>query len=178
MKGSRVAKRYARALLELATDNAQLEAWGAELEKLAQAVAAPEIATALASPELSHLARTETIGRITERLGLSFPVRSFALVAARHGRIQQLPAVSQAYQDLLDERLGRARATLIFARQPSDGEVARVVASLEDIAGKTIIPTIKVDEALLGGVMVELEGKTYDGSLATQLAEAQRRLSG
>lgn len=177
MRGSRVAKRYARALLELSTDRAQLETWGAELEHLAQVAAAPEIATALASPRLSFMARIETMRRIGERLELSYPLRSFATVIARHGRIAQLTAISQAYQDLLDERLGRARASLIFARQPSNEEVASVAARLEAIAAKTIIPTVKVDESLLGGVIAELEGKIYDGSLATQLAQAQRRLS-
>ena len=52
------------------------------------------------------------------------------------------------------------------------------MAGLEAIAHKKIIPTVKIDEALLGGVIVELEGKTYDGSLANRLAEAQRRLAG
>jgi F0F1-type ATP synthase delta subunit len=37
---------------------------------------------------------------------------------------------------------------------------------------------VKIDGALLGGAMVELEGKTYDGSLAARLAEAQHRLAG
>jgi len=53
-----------------------------------------------------------------------------------------------------------------------------VIAGLETIAHKKIIPTVNVDAALIGGVVVELEGKTYDGSLANRLAEAARRLAG
>jgi F-type H+-transporting ATPase subunit delta len=86
--------------------------------------------------------------------------------------------VSQSYQDLLDEQLGRERATLTFATQPDDLTVQRVVSGLEAIAQKKIIPTVKVDPALLGGVTAEMGGKIYDGSLATRLAEAQRRLAG
>jgi F-type H+-transporting ATPase subunit delta len=52
------------------------------------------------------------------------------------------------------------------------------MAGLEAIVHKKIIPTLKTDPTLLGGVVVELEGKTYDGSLAARLAEAQRRLAG
>ncbi len=44
--------------------------------------------------------------------------------------------------------------------------------------GKKIIATVKVDKALLGGVVAELGGKIYDGSLATRLAHAQQRLAG
>jgi len=58
------------------------------------------------------------------------------------------------------------------------GKLARKGSALGAIARKTIIPTIKIDPALLGGVVAELEGRTYDGSLATRLAEAQQKLSG
>ena len=178
MKGSRVAKRYARALIELAADHKQLEAWGAELERLASTASAPELAERLASPQLAEEMRIEAMAKIAERLGLNFPLRSFAVVIARHKRIAELPAVSDAYQSLVDEALGRARATITFARKPSEAEVEKVAGALGAIARKKIMPTVKVDEALVGGIVAELEGRIYDGSLATRLSEAQQRLSG
>jgi F-type H+-transporting ATPase subunit delta len=177
MKSFRVAKRYARALLEVAPRD-QAEKWGAELEKLARMVESPELITRLASPELQHETRELAMQKIAERLDLSYPLRSFAVVLARHGRIAAIGAVSQSYQDLLDEQLGRERATLTFAMQPDDITVARVVSGLEAIARKKIIPSIKVDPALLGGLTAEMGGKIYDGSLATRLIEAQHRLAG
>jgi F-type H+-transporting ATPase subunit delta len=177
VRSSKVAKRYARALLGLASDHDQLEAWGVELERLARIVDSPEIAMHLESPELSQVARLETLSKIAEKLDLSFPLRSCAVVVARHGRAADLTAMAEAYRKMLDDLMGRARATLTFARQPSDEETARIAGDLEAIAKKKIIPTIKVDDSLIGGVIVELEGKIYDGSLANRLAEAQRRLS-
>lgn len=177
MRGSRVAKRYARALIELA-ERGQVEQWGAELERLAAIVESPELKTRLASPELSQASRQEAMAKIAERLNLSFPLRSFAVVVARHGRIAEVGAIAESYRDLVDEMLGRERATLTFAVQPTNEEAARVVAGLEAIAKKKIIPTIKVDKQLLGGVVAELGGKTYDGSLAARLAEAQLKLAG
>jgi F-type H+-transporting ATPase subunit delta len=177
MKSSRVAKRYARALLELA-DKGVEEKWGVELERLAAMVESPELVDRLSSPEISEQTRQEAMAKIAERLELSFPLRSLALVVARHGRIRELGAIAESYRDQVDEMLGRARATLTFAVQPSDADVARVVGGLEALAGKKIIPTVKVDGALVGGVMAELGGKIYDGSLANRLAEAQRQLAG
>ena len=177
MKGSRVAKRYARALLDLA-DRGNEEKWGAELERLAAVVESPELLERLTSPELSDQSRQEAMAKIAERLNLSFPVRSFAVVVARHGRIREIGAIAESYRDLVDQAMGRERATLTFATQPSDAEIARVVGGLEAIAHLKIIPTVKVDPALLGGVMAELGGRIYDGSLATRLEEAKRRLAG
>ncbi len=138
----------------------------------------PELVERLSSPELSEQLRQEAMAKIAERMDLSFPLRSFAVVVARHGRIRELRAIAEAYRDLVDEMLGRERATLTFAIQPSDDEVERVVAGLEAIAGKKIIPTVKIDGALIGGVTAELGGKIYDGSLASRLDEARRRLAG
>jgi F-type H+-transporting ATPase subunit delta len=177
MKGSRVAKRYARALLDLA-DKGNEEKWGAELQRLAAMVESPELIDRLTSPELSEQSRQEAMAKIAERLNLSFPVRSFAVVVARHGRIRELGAIAESYREQVDQTMGRKRATLTFAIQPTDSEVARVVGGLETIAKLKIIPTVKVDPALLGGVTAELGGKIYDGSLATRLAEAKRRLAG
>jgi F-type H+-transporting ATPase subunit delta len=174
---SGLATRYARALADLAADAAQLEGWGGEVERLAALAADPQARTLFEAPELSHQARIEAVGRIAERLGLSFPLRSFAVVLARHRRLGELRAIAVAYRELTDLRLGRARATLTFAFAPGDDQVARVVEGLAAIARRTIIPTVKVDGALLGGVVAELEGKTYDGSLATMIAEAERRLT-
>lgn len=177
MNGGRVARRYARALLEVA-ERGQAEAWGLELEKLAQTVEAPELFESLLSPEVSLEARQDAMAKIAEQLGLSFPLRSFAVVVARHGRIQELRAMSDAYGQLVDDLLGRTRATLTFASEPDQEAIDRVVAGLEAIAGKKVIATIKIDDALLGGVTAELSGKIYDGSLAAQLEEAGRRLAG
>jgi F-type H+-transporting ATPase subunit delta len=178
VKTSRVAKRYARALLGLSNDRGQLQMWGAELERLARVIETPEIDAAFASPEVSVAAKIRALASITEKLELSFPVRSFTAVVARHGRIPDLPSVAQAYGTMLDELMGRARATLTFAVEPEDADVQRIVAKLEQLAHKQIIPTIKLDAALLGGVIVELEGRTYDGSLTNQLMQAQQRLAG
>jgi F-type H+-transporting ATPase subunit delta len=176
-RGSRVAKRYARALIPLA-ERGQLEQWGAELQRLARLVNSPELAARLTSPELPEAARQQAIAKIAEKLELSFPVRSFALVIARHGRIGEIASIADAYADMVDELLARGRATLTFAVRPSDGEVARVAEALGAIVNKKIIPTVKVDGSLLGGAVAELGGTIYDGSLATRLHEARLRLSG
>jgi F-type H+-transporting ATPase subunit delta len=178
MRSSRVAKRYARALLGLSNDRGQLEVWGAELERLARVIEEPEIEASFASPEVSISAKIQALATITEKLESSFPVRSFAAVVAQHGRIPELPAVAAAYDRMLDDLMGRARATLVFAVSPRDADIRRMNGKLEQIAHKKVIPTIKIDQALVGGVIVELEGTTYDGSLSSRLTEAQRRLAG
>jgi F-type H+-transporting ATPase subunit delta len=153
VSSAKVARRYAQALLDLAADQEQLEKWGAELERLAQIVASPELLSRLTSPELPDV------------------------VVARHGRLADIAAISQAYRDLVDRHLGRARATVTFAAEPTDADRASVVEALERLSGKKIIAQVNVDPRLIGGVVAELEGRTYDASLATRLELLQQQLS-
>ncbi|HLH76181.1 MAG TPA: ATP synthase F1 subunit delta [Candidatus Binataceae bacterium] len=176
MTGSTVANRYARALLELALEQNQLEAWGEELTRLAQLISAPELAAQLVSPELADSARLQAVALIGEKLGLSFPLRSFGMVVARHRRLPDLPAIALSYQDLLDRHLGRVRAQLTFAIAPTPEQTSAVVAALEARSGKRVLATVKIDPNLLGGVMAEVEGRTYDASLATAMARLQSQL--
>jgi len=178
VRSSKVAKRYARALLGLSNDSHQLESWGEEVERLARIIEMPEVDAAFASPEVALSAKIQALAIITEKADLSFPIRSFAAVVARHGRIQELPAVAVAYRSMLDDLMGRARATMTFAVEPGQRDVERIANRFEQVVHKKIVPTIRVDPTLIGGVVVELEGKTYDGSLLNQLREAQLRLGG
>jgi len=174
---SKVARRYAQALLELAAEQGQLEAWGAELERLAQMVSSPELLVRLTSPELADQQRLEAMTLLASRLELSFPLRSFAVVVTRHGRIKDMAAIAEAYHMLLDQRLGRARATLTFAAPPADADLATVVDGLERLSGKKVIAAVAVDPSLIGGVVAELEGRIYDASLATRLNLLERQMS-
>jgi len=173
---TKVARRYAQALLELAADQGQLEKWGAELERLAQVISSPELLPRLTSPELPDQQRLEAVTLIASRMELSFPLRSFAVVVARHGRLAEMAAIAQAYRDLLDRHLGRTRARITFAAKPSREELATVVEALERVSGKKVIPQVEVDASLIGGVVAELEGRTYDASVANRLLILQREL--
>lgn len=177
MRSSKVARRYARAMLGLSSDHHQLETWGGEIEKLAQIVEAPEIIGAFISPEVTPAAKIQALRIISDKLELSYPVRSFALVVARHGRIEDLAPIAESYARMLDDLMGRTRATITFAQQPSNTDLESVLTGLAAVARKRIIPTVKVNPKLIGGVIAELEGRTYDGSLARQLTEAARRLA-
>ena len=156
-----------------------MQTWGTELERLAQIADAPEIAFRLASPEISQEARIEAMAENRRAARSKFPA---ALVRGGVGAPRadrRSDAVSQSYQDLLD-RAARTRARDADFRDssPNDVTVQRVVSGSKRWLHKKIIPTVKVDPALLGGVMAELGGKIYDGSLATRLAKQQRRLVG
>lgn len=172
-----LAKRYARALLSVAKEENRLEETAAELESVAAWLADEELSEALTSPALSHENRRALVAQITESLGLSELTRNFLGLVTEQHRLDHFAAMQRAYGDLVDRELNRLRAVLRSAQPVSDAQKAEIASALEAKHGKKVLLSVEVDPALVAGITVEIEGKTYDGSARTQLAHVARSMS-
>jgi F-type H+-transporting ATPase subunit delta len=172
-----LAKRYARALASVASEQRRLEEVCAELERTAEWLADPELAAALAAPNLGPAARRGLIGSITEALGLSELTTNFLGLLAQHNRLGQFRAIVEAYRSIVDRELGRVRARIRSAQPLSPASLAEISRVLDGICAKKVLPTVEVDGALIGGLTVEIEGRVYDGSVRTQLEHLARAMA-
>ena len=78
----------------------------------------------------------------------------------------------------VDEEAGRVRASITTAAEPAAEDLDSIIATFRKTAGRDVVAEVKTDEELLGGVVVELEGRVYDGSIRTRLARLAARMSG
>ena len=172
-----IAKRYARALAAVAQERGRLEQTGAELDQIAAWLEDPELAHALSAPTFGATARKALLGQMTEALGVSDLVKNFLGLLAEKGRLAQFRAIARAYEAMVDQACGRVRATLRSPKPISDASLGAVVAALEKIARKKVVPRVEIDPTLLGGLTVEMEGRVYDGSVRTQLAHLAHEMA-
>src|SRR5688572_16012720 len=115
--GGSVARRYARALFELAGAKKLSDALGAELESLSATYAeSSELRQTLENPVFKLSERRGVLEKLLPRLAPSPQMRGFALLLLERGRIGALPAIARAYQEMSDAALGRVRATVTSAR--------------------------------------------------------------
>ena len=173
-----VARRYAKALFALAQESATLEPAARELERAVAVAKDPDIGPVLSSPLLSPVRRRDLVQRIAADLRLSDLLTRFVTLLADHQRLAQLPGIHDYFQKLLDDELGRARITIRSARPLEQQQEAELVAAFSKLTAKQIVPNIVVDPELLGGVVVEVAGKVYDGSVRTQFHNLARQLAG
>jgi F-type H+-transporting ATPase subunit delta len=172
-----IAKRYARALAGVAGEQSRLEQTADELDRVAAWLADPDVAAAFASPNLGANARRGLVGRLAESLDLSELTRNFLSLLAERNRLDQFRAITRAYQGLVDRSLGRVRAVVRAATQPSDASVEEIRSVLEQLSGKKVLVSVEVDPKLIAGVSVEIEGRVYDGSARTQLTHLARSMA-
>jgi F-type H+-transporting ATPase subunit delta len=172
---SRVARRYAKALFELGREAGDVEEPGRELTVVARTFA--ELASLLERAALDGRARRTMTSLISARVGLSRLLANFLAVLAVNNRLQELGAIEREYQRLEDRALGRVRARVRSARPLSDESRQRINDVFERQTGKRVIADAGVDPELLGGVVVEIAGRVFDGSLRTRLERLERSMA-
>jgi F-type H+-transporting ATPase subunit delta len=175
---SMVSRRYAKAIFALATDEQSLEQTSTQLEQVAALVQDPSVGAVLRSPLLAPARRCELVQMLARELALSSLLTRFLGVLSDQQRLGELPAIADYVQRLYDQALGRVRITIRTARPLSAAQEQEISAVFARLTAKQIVPAVVVDPELLGGVLVEIEGKVYDGTVRTQLERLAKQLGG
>ncbi|HXQ21698.1 MAG TPA: ATP synthase F1 subunit delta [Candidatus Acidoferrales bacterium] len=175
---SAVAGRYAKALFALAKESGALQPTADQLGRAAAVASDPTVEPVLRSPLLSAARRRDLAEMLVRELKLPDLLARFVRLLADHQRLAALPAIAERFQNLLDRDLGRVRITIRSARALDAKQEQDIVATFATLTGKQVIPMVAINSDLLGGVVVEAEGKVYDGSVRTHLDRLAKELIG
>ena len=169
------ARRHAQAIFQIARAAGELEKWREELMRVAQAVADPVLSLLLESP---RLALAEKVALLQERLPGADPlVLNYAGLLVARGRRRLAGEIAEEYERLLDAYHGIEHAEVITA-VPLEGEEAELLAQrLAAIVGKRVVVRVKVDPAIVGGLVARVGGRLLDGSTRTRLELLKKSLS-
>ena len=174
----RLAKRYARAVFELARNEGALEACGEELGRALAVFEDPGVRLLLLSPVIDAGARLRTTKEIVAALDLSPMVASLIALLAERDRLAILAEVARCYEDLLDVEVGRVRVTISSAAPLGTAEKKELVELAGRLTGRReVLASVEVDSDLLGGVVLDTGGTVYDGSLKAQLARLRKEMA-
>jgi F-type H+-transporting ATPase subunit delta len=171
-----LARRYAKALFSIAVEDKQVEKIERELGEFQAAVDAhAELKNYLEDPTILPNDKRDALKGITEKMGLSEYVRNFISLLGEKGRIGTFQAIRRAYRILADEHEGKAIAQVTSATALAPELEKNLASTLSKLTGRTVSLTMKVDPELLGGIVAEVGGYVYDGSLKTQLRTLRER---
>ncbi len=170
MKSVTIARNYAEALF------AAGDKFGPVLDAVAGAIQADErIAMALESPRVSKAAKGQILERALKREAPPEFVR-FLQAVVRRGRQGLLSEIAQQYQVLLDVKLDRVHAGVTLAAEPDARAQKQVVDRLTKALGREVRAYFRSDPRILGGVVVRVGDRIFDGSVRRRLTALQRRM--
>ena len=176
MRPSTIARNYAETLLTLAQKAEDQRGWGKMLADVSTAMGSDvTLRRFLESPKVSAEQKKDVLGKaFADRAPRLFVRFLQALVTNR--RQMLIPQITTEYFALLDAAENRVHADVTLAKQPTDEETARLVASLRQALGKDVVPNVRVDPSIIGGVIVKMGDTVMDGSVKRRLGVLRKAM--
>ena len=170
MIGSKVAKRYAKALFGLGQEDGQYEKYGHDLSEFVTFCEQnDEFRQVIANPIFPVDDRKKILDIVLEKSDFSGIVKSFLRLLLDKNRIGVIEAITVHYRVLTDEVSDIARAEITTARPLKAESLERLEKALEALTSKQIKSEVKEDRDLVGGIVVRIGDMVFDGSIKAQL---------
>ncbi|MBR6650025.1 MAG: ATP synthase F1 subunit delta [Clostridia bacterium] len=168
-----IGKEYGAALFMLASEENARDEYAASLEKIKSIFKeSPEYLSFLASPGISL---GERLSAIETAFADHLPtnVLSFVQLMCEKGRIDNFFEAAEEYKSLLDASKHISCAKVTSAVELEEDEKNKLIDKLKAISGGDVVVEYKVDNTIMGGLIVELDDKIMDGSLRNRLREVK-----
>jgi F-type H+-transporting ATPase subunit delta len=181
---SGLAERYAMAILALADDKRQqdpgaLDRIAGDLETLFNLWRDDaDFRAFVADPRLDAAAQRRGAFALMERAGVGEEVRNLVGVLINNRRLGNLPAVAAAFGALLAARRGQQSAEVTSAHPLTDTQRAQIAARLTEAGYSNVKLIERVDNSILGGLIVRIGSRLYDNSIKSKLQRLQYAMKG
>jgi F-type H+-transporting ATPase subunit delta len=173
-----LARRYARALYDLAAEQKQLEAVAHDLRALKLLLHdVPELGQLVYNPLISRTEAQAALAHMAEKAQLTKITGNFLKVVAGNRRLPQLGAMCDAFLAELAAQRGEHTAEVWAAQELNAAHLTQLESQLQHLAGGPVQLIVKRDASLLGGIMVKMGSQLIDASLKGKLARIERQLT-
>ncbi|WP_153800218.1 ATP synthase F1 subunit delta [Foetidibacter luteolus] len=176
MPNPRLATRYAKSLVDLAKEKGQLEAVYADMNYLLAVIkSSKDFVAFLRSPIINADKKNAVIAAVTaNKVG---PLtEAFNQLLIKKGRESDLPEIAAAFVDQYNHIKGIHRVKLTTATEVSEELKKAIVAKVKTEAGLAEVELeTKVDEALVGGFVLEFNNNMVDASILRDLKDIRKQ---
>jgi F-type H+-transporting ATPase subunit delta len=170
LNGSRLSKRYAKALFSLGQEDGNFDQYGRDLIEFAEFCQQNEdFRRAIANPIFAVEDRKRILQAALAKSSFLDMVKNFLNLLLEKNRIGAIESITEYYARLTDELSNIARAEIITARPLKEEALERIESSLERLTSKKIRSEVKEDQDLIGGIVVKIGDMVLDGSVKAQI---------
>ena len=177
MRSSEIAKRYAKALFELAVDNRSQEKVFNDLRSLNEAFSKDkETHEFLVSPMITPTQKEEVLKKTLDNKGVAKEVIDTVLLLARNERLGAFSELVQSFESEIDGANGVIRGSVRSASELGPDERKRIEQTVEKYLNKKVIMTYQVDPSVIGGLVAQVGSYTFDDSISAHLVRMKEEL--
>ena len=167
---SGMAGRYATGLFDLARETDAIDAVKADLERFDALVAeSADLNRLVRSPVFSAEEQLRALSAVLDKAGIGGLAAKFLKLVTTNRRLFAVRDMVRAYREMVAKHKGEAIAEVTVAEQLKDEHLDALRSALKSVSGKDVDLDIKVDPAIIGGLVVKLGSRMVDTSLRTKL---------
>ncbi|MGB1206641.1 MAG: ATP synthase F1 subunit delta [Chitinophagales bacterium] len=175
MSATRLASRYAKALLDLSVEKMQLEEVHSDMEVFQKALANKDFGLMVKSPIINSDKKKAILKRI---FGNKFnPITNkFMDIIIRKKREFYLPEIANEFETQYRERKQITTATLVTASAIDNSVLEQMKQIVRRDTGKAnVVLEASVDASLIGGFILKFSDKLYDSSISHKLEKLSKQ---
>lgn len=167
MSNSILSKRYAKAVFELALESKSVDKLQKDFVALQDLLEESQnLREAVQNPVISKSEQHNAMQFILKKIGVNALTEKFIKVLINNGRLKILADVASSYFALVKEHNGEVTANITSAKPLLKKQITDIEKSLSKSLGKTVTAEEKVDETILGGIIVKVGSKMIDASVS------------
>jgi F-type H+-transporting ATPase subunit delta len=167
---SGMAGRYATAVFELACEENRLDQVMADLDRFDALIAeSPDLLRLVRSPVFTVEQQQGALVAVLDRAGISGIAANFLRLVAANRRLFAVRDMVLALRALVAQYKGEVTAHVTVAETLADRHLAALKDALKSVTGKDVTLDIKVEPAIIGGLVVKVGSRMVDASLKTKL---------
>ncbi len=177
--GSGLAGRYASALFELADEQKALDQVAEELSALKGVIAESEdLRRFIRSPLYGRDEQSKAMASILDKASAGELTKRFVLVVVHNRRLFALPGMIDAFLAELAHRRGEVTAQVVAAYDLSDTQKDALLTSLRKGIGSKVQMDLRIDQGLIGGLVIKVGSRMIDTSLRSKLQRLELAMKG
>jgi F-type H+-transporting ATPase subunit delta len=167
---SGMAGRYATALFELGREGNAIDAVKADVDHFDALIAEnPDLLRLIRSPVFSADEQLQALAAVLQRAGIGGLAEKFLKLVTANRRLFAVRDMFKAFRELVADQKGEATAEVTVAEALKDNHVAALKSALKEVSGKDVDLHVKIEPAILGGLVVKLGSRMVDTSLRSKL---------
>lgn len=165
-----MAGRYATALFELGLAQNAVDEVRTDLDRFDASMAEnADLARLVRSPVFSADEQGRALAAVLEQMGIGGLAAKFLKFVTANRRLFAARDMIRGYRQLVARHKGEVTAEVTLAEQPSEAHLAAIKDALAAVTKKDVQVDVKVDPAIIGGLVVKLGSRMVDSSLRTKL---------
>lgn len=178
MANIRIAKRYARALIEIAEEMDKLNEITKDIQFIDSVIRdSRELQLFLKSPIIREEKKKEILKEIFSDSRVDPVTLKFILLLVEKNRENLLHDIVKTYQQLYNEKMGIVIAEIVTAVEITDSEKKKIEKKILELTGANKVnPIYKVDPSIIGGVIIKIRDTVYDGSIKHKIKLLREQL--